>query len=74
MLVVHEVRSWDLSFRSAASRPSRRCISSPPGPRTEERTLPPWQKAVGKSVRELEYDWLGSLAQIHPRDAQAIHD
>ncbi len=32
----------------------------------------PWQKALGKTLRELEREWLGSLAQSHPGDAQAI--
>ena len=34
----------------------------------------PWLKSLGKTLRELERDWLGSLAQSHPEDAQAIRD
>lgn len=34
----------------------------------------PWQKAFGKSLRELEHEWLDWLANSHPADGTAIRD
>jgi hypothetical protein len=31
-----------------------------------------WRKAVGKTLADLEYEWLKSLAKSHPADASAI--